>query len=93
MSNTVLVTGGAGYIGSHTFISLVEAGYSPVILDNLCNSSRDVLARLERITGVLPKFVEGDIRTPSDLDAIFSKYSISSVIHFAGLKAVGESIE
>jgi len=93
MSNTVLVTGGAGYIGSHTFISLIEAGYSPVILDNLCNSSREVLSRLEQITGVAPEFVAGDIRIPSDLDAIFSKYGISSVIHFAGLKAVGESVE
>ena len=89
----MLVTGGAGYIGSHTFISLVEAGYSPVILDNLCNSSRDVLSRLEQITGVMPEFVEGDIRSSSELDTIFSKYAISCVIHFAGLKAVGESVE
>jgi UDP-glucose 4-epimerase len=92
MTDTVLVTGGAGYIGSHTFISLVEAGYSLVVLDNLCNSSRDVLSRLEKITGVAPEFVQGDIRSPSDLDAIFSKYAIASVIHFAGLKAVGQSV-
>ncbi len=93
MSNKVLVTGGAGYIGSHTFISLVEAGYSPVILDNLCNSSPEVLARLKTITGVAPIFVEGDIRSESDLNDVFAAHAISAVIHFAGLKAVGESVE
>ncbi len=93
MSNTVLVTGGAGYIGSHTFIALVEAGFAPVIFDNLCNSKREVLSRLETITGVQPVFVQGDIREPADLDAVFSDHDISSVIHFAGLKAVGESVE
>ncbi|MFT7049305.1 MAG: UDP-glucose 4-epimerase [Halioglobus sp.] len=93
MSKMVLVTGGAGYIGSHTFIVLVEAGFTPVIFDNLCNSKREVLSRLESIAGVAPVFVQGDIRKPADLDAVFSSYDISSVIHFAGLKAVGESIE
>lgn len=93
MSNTVLVTGGAGYIGSHTFISLVEAGYKPVVLDNFCNSSPEVFSRLEQITGVTPEFVQGDIRNPSDLDGIFANHTISAVIHFAGLKAVGESVE
>ena len=93
MNETILITGGAGYIGSHTFVSLVEAGYNPVILDNLCNSNCEVLARLQTITGVAPEFVQGDIRSPSDLDQVFSKYAISAVIHFAGLKAVGESVE
>ena len=93
MSNTVLVTGGAGYIGSHTFVELVEAGFSPVIFDNLCNSKHEVLSRLETITGVTPAFVQGDVRNSEDLDGIFSTYDISSVIHFAGLKAVGESVE
>jgi UDP-glucose 4-epimerase len=93
MSNIVLVTGGAGYIGSHTFVSLIEAGYKPVVLDNFCNSSQEVLTRLEQITGVAPECVQGDIRNPSDLDAIFANHAISAVIHFAGLKAVGESVE
>lgn len=93
MNNMVLVTGGAGFIGSHTFIALVEAGFTPVIFDNLCNSKREVLSRLETITGVTPIFVEGDIRKPADLDGVFSSHGISSVIHFAGLKAVGESVE
>lgn len=93
MSSKILVTGGAGYIGSHTFITLIEAGYQPVILDNFSNSSVEVLARLEEITGVTPEFVKGDIQSSSDLDAVFSKYTISAVIHFAGLKAVGESVE
>ena len=93
MSNKVLVTGGAGYIGSHTFISLIEAGFEPVILDNLCNSSPEVLARLQTITGAAPIFVQGDIRSESDLDEVFAAHAISAVIHFAGLKAVGESVE
>jgi UDP-glucose 4-epimerase len=93
MSNIVLVTGGAGYIGSHTFVSLVEAGYQPLVLDNFCNSSRDVFSRLEQITGTAPAYVQGDIRSPSDLDKVFSSHAISAVIHFAGLKAVGESVE
>lgn len=93
MSNIVLVTGGAGYIGSHTFVSLVEAGYQALVLDNFCNSSRDVFARLEKITGTAPEYVHGDIRNPSDLDKVFSSHAISAVIHFAGLKAVGESVE
>ena len=92
MNQTILITGGAGYIGSHTFVSLVEAGYNPVILDNLANSNCEVLARLQTITGVAPEFVQGDIRSPSDLDQVFSQYTISAVIHFAGLKAVGESV-
>jgi UDP-glucose 4-epimerase len=93
MNKTVLVTGGAGYIGSHAFIALVEGGFTPIIFDNLCNSKREVLSRLETITGIAPVFVQGDIRQAADLDAVFTHYDISSVIHFAGLKAVGESVE
>jgi len=89
----VLVTGGAGYIGSHTLISLDEAGYDFVVFDNLCNSSQESLTRVEKIIAKKIKFQEGDIRNKDDLDMVFSKYKIDSVIHFAGLKAVGESVE
>ncbi|SMF24784.1 UDP-glucose 4-epimerase [Alteromonadaceae bacterium Bs31] len=89
----VLVTGGAGYIGSHTCIELLEAGFELVVVDNLCNSKREAIYRVERITGRHIEFVEADIRDKSALAAIFSKYSIAAVIHFAGLKAVGESCE
>ncbi|WP_415906484.1 UDP-glucose 4-epimerase GalE [Neptuniibacter sp. QD72_48] len=87
----VLVTGGAGYIGTHTVVQLIEQGEKVIVLDNLCNSSRDVFSRIEKICGVLPTFIEGDIRNRECLDKIFSASSIDSVIHFAGLKAVGES--
>lgn len=87
----ILVTGGAGYIGSHTVVMLLEAGYEVVALDNLCNSSAEVFNRIETITGKRPAFVEGDIRDRLCLDKLFSDYTIESVIHFAGLKAVGES--
>ena len=89
----VLVTGGAGYIGSHTCIALDEAGFDFVVFDNLCNSSKESLARVEKIIGKNIKFVEGDIRSSSDLENVFENYAIDSVIHFAGLKAVGESVE
>lgn len=89
----VLVTGGAGYIGSHTSISLIEAGYEVVVFDNLCNSSKESLARVAKIVGKEIPFVEGDIRSESDLQSVFDNYDIESVIHFAGLKAVGESVE
>ncbi|XZG70195.1 UDP-glucose 4-epimerase GalE [Chitinibacteraceae bacterium HSL-7] len=88
----VLLTGGAGYIGSHTFVELVAAGYTPVIFDNHSNSKPEVLARLTRITGQTPVFVHGDIRDRAALDAVFAAYPIGAVIHFAGLKAVGESV-
>jgi UDP-glucose 4-epimerase len=89
----VLVTGGAGYIGSHTCISLNEAGFDFVVFDNLCNSSKESLNRVEKITNTKVKFHEGDIRSKDDLQKVFDKYDIDSVIHFAGLKAVGESVE
>ncbi|MGR6831542.1 UDP-glucose 4-epimerase GalE [Aliivibrio wodanis] len=88
----VLVTGGMGYIGSHTCIQMIEAGIEPIILDNLGNSKVAVLDRIEALTQVRPVFYQGDIRDEAFLDNIFAEHSISSVIHFAGLKAVGESV-
>ncbi len=88
----VLVTGGSGYIGSHTCVQLIEAGYKPVILDNLCNSKASVLDRINSLTGYTPELYQGDIRDRALLDTIFAKHSIHAVIHFAGLKAVGESV-
>ncbi|VUD56638.1 UDP-glucose 4-epimerase [Thalassocella blandensis] len=90
---SVLVTGGAGYIGTHTCIELVKAGYSIVVLDNLCNSKKEALTRVEKIIGQPIPFVEGDIRDKALLKKIFTDFNIESVIHFAGLKAVGESCE
>jgi len=92
MASKILVTGGTGYIGSHACVALIEAGHDVVILDNLCNSSAQVLTRLERITGREPVFVQGDVRDRDCLDQIFADYSIAAVMHFAGLKAVGESV-
>lgn len=89
----ILVTGGAGYIGSHAVVQLIEVGYQVVILDNLCNSKIEVFNRLEKITGTRPEFVEGDIRDRALLQSLFSNHRIDAVIHFAGLKAVGESVE
>ncbi|MBD1576605.1 MULTISPECIES: UDP-glucose 4-epimerase GalE [Vibrio] len=88
----VLVTGGMGYIGSHTCIQMIEAGMTPIIFDNLYNSKSSVLDRIEEVSGQRPIFVEGDVRNKADLDKVFSQYDIESVIHFAGLKAVGESV-
>ena len=88
----VLVTGGMGYIGSHTCIQMIEAGIEPIILDNLGNSKIAVLDRIEALTQVRPVFYQGDIRDEAFLDSIFAEHTISSVIHFAGLKAVGESV-
>jgi len=90
---TVLVTGGMGYIGSHTCVQMIEAGMEPIIIDNLCNSKMEVLNRIEALTGKKPTFYQGDIRDESFLDSVFSKHNIQAVIHFAGLKAVGESVE
>ena len=89
----VLVTGGAGYIGSHTVVVLVEAGYEVVIFDNFSNSSKESIKRVEKIVGKEIDVVEGDIREKSDLEKVFSTHKIDAVIHFAGLKAVGESVE
>ena len=90
---SVLVTGGTGYIGSHTVIELLKSGYEPVIVDNLYNSSEEVLNRIETITGKQPVFYKADIRDEDALREIFSKEDITSCIHFAGLKAVGESVQ
>lgn len=89
----VLVTSGTGYIGSHTCIQLIEQGYTPVVVDNLYNSKEMVLDRIEQVTGVRPAFMQGDTRDSAFLKRIFGEHSIDSVIHFAGLKAVGESVE
>lgn len=93
MTDTILVTGGTGFIGSHATVVLQQAGYRVVILDNLCNSDPSVIDRIERITGVRPSFIQGDIRNAQALDSIFAKHAVSAVMHFAGLKAVGESTQ
>ncbi|MBM4884180.1 UDP-glucose 4-epimerase GalE [Vibrio parahaemolyticus] len=89
----VLVTGGMGYIGSHTCIQMIEAGMTPVILDNLYNSKSTVLERIEKVCGVKPTFIETDIRDKAALVEALKAHNIEAVIHFAGLKAVGESVE
>jgi UDP-glucose 4-epimerase len=89
----ILVTGGAGYIGSHTCVLLLEAGYEVVVFDNFSNSSRESLRRVEEITGKQMDVIEGDIRVRDDLHKTFGSFKIDAVIHFAGLKAVGESVE
>lgn len=88
----VLVTGGAGYIGSHTCVELLEKGYEIVVVDSLVNSFEESLKRVEKITSKKIPFVKADIRDEEALEKVFSQYSIDSVIHFAGLKAVGESV-
>lgn len=88
----ILVTGGTGFIGSHTVVSLLKSGHQIVILDNLCNSSINILPRLKTITGQEIPFYQGDIRDREILRRIFTENRIDSVIHFAGLKAVGESV-
>lgn len=90
---TILVTGGAGYIGSHTCVELLNAGYDVVVLDNLSNSSRTSLDRVEKICGRAVTFQEGDIRDRALLAQLMRQHEISAVVHFAGLKAVGESVE
>jgi UDP-glucose 4-epimerase len=89
----LLFTGGTGYIGSHTVVEFQNAGYEVVILDNLSNSDMSVLDSIETITGKRPLFYTADIRDRGALDAIFSEHTFDTVIHFAGLKAVGESTE
>ncbi len=88
---TVLVTGGSGYIGSHTVVTLLEHGYSLIILDNLCNSKISVIERIETIASRKPIFYQGDVRNFSLLASIFKQHDVSGVIHFAGLKAVAQS--
>nr|WP_175579633.1 UDP-glucose 4-epimerase GalE [Vibrio diazotrophicus] len=88
----VLVTGGMGYIGSHTCVQMIDAGMEPIILDNLCNAKEKVLDRIEMISGLAPVFYQGDVRDEALLDSIFAEHDIKAVIHFAGLKAVGESV-
>ena len=91
--DTILVTGGAGYIGSHTVVLLIEAGYKVVVFDNLSNASKESLKRVEKLVNQKIIFIEGDIRSRDDLQKVFDSHTIDSVIHFAGLKAVGESVE
>ena len=88
----VLVTGGAGYIGSHTCVELLNAGYEVVVVDNLYNSSEKALERVEQITGKKVTFYQADLLDQEAIKKIFDQESIDSVIHFAGLKAVGESV-
>ena len=88
----ILITGGAGYIGSHTLIELDKAGYEFVVYDNLSNSSKESIKRVEKIVNKTISFEQGDIRDKESLRKVFTEYKIDSVIHFAGLKAVGESV-
>ncbi|KRG33546.1 UDP-glucose 4-epimerase [Psychrobacter sp. P11F6] len=92
MKNKILVTGGAGYIGTHTCIALHEAGYDIVVYDNLSNSSREAINRVSTLIGQPIEFIEGDIRDAESLKQVFSAHQFFGVIHFAGLKAVGESV-
>lgn len=88
---TILVTGGSGFIGSHTVLELLNKGYGVIVMDNLCNSSEESLRRVEKITGKKVKFYQTDIRDREGTEKIFRENKIDAVIHFAGLKAVGES--
>jgi len=92
-SKIILVTGGAGFIGSHTIVSLIENGYEAIIIDNLSNSHELILNRIKKITNKFPKFYNGDVRDKVLLDKIFSENKIDAVIHFAGLKSVEESVK
>ncbi len=92
MIKSVLVTGGAGYIGCHTTLTLLQAGFEVVVLDNLSNASVESIRRVESLAGRAPVFVEGDIRDRKLLDQLLSQHSVQAVLHFAGLKAVGESV-
>lgn len=87
----VLVTGGAGYIGSHTTLALLQSGFDVVVLDNLCNASAESLRRVEQLAGRAPIFVRGDVRDRALLDKLLAQHPVQAVLHFAGLKAVGES--
>ncbi|GHU12671.1 UDP-glucose 4-epimerase GalE [Betaproteobacteria bacterium] len=89
----ILLTGGTGYIGSHTAVTLIEAGHRVALLDNLANSSADVPGRIAQITGMKPAFIKADVRDTAALTQTLRDFSIDAVVHFAGLKAVGESVE
>jgi UDP-glucose 4-epimerase len=89
----ILVTGGAGYIGSHTVVELMQAGFEVLIVDNFCNSKASVLDRIDRIVGRRPHLVEADVRDRDSMRTLFADYRFDAVIHFAGLKAVGESVD
>ena len=89
----ILLTGGAGYIGSHTAVELIKSGYSVVIADDLSNSDASVIDKIEKITGKRPLFYEGDVADHAFLEKVFCDNDIDAVIHFAGFKAVGESVE
>ncbi len=90
---TILVTGGAGYIGSHTCVALLEAGHKVIVADNLCNSKAETIDKIKQITGKDVTFYKIDVTDEAAVDSIFSKHKIDGIIHFAGLKAVGESVE
>lgn len=92
MKSKILITGGTGYIGSHTAVELMNCGHHAVIVDNLCNSSIKVLGRIEELAGKNFTFIKADIRSEGALDQLFSDHDIEAVMHFAGLKAVGESV-
>ena len=89
---SVLVTGGAGYIGSHTTLALLQSGFDVLVLDNLCNSSHESLKRVMQVSGRAPIFIKGDVRNRALLDNVFSTHRVNAVLHFSGLKAVGESV-
>ena len=89
----ILVTGGAGYIGSHTVVELLSKGFDATVIDNLSNSSEESLNRVRKLTGREVEFIRGDVRDKALLDSIFESHEIAGVIHFAGLKAVGESVQ
>lgn len=90
---TILVTGGLGFIGSHTVIALIEQGYTPIILDNLSNSRKEVLNGIEKISRQIPVFIKGDVLDAAIYESIFEQFHIDAVVHFAAYKAVGESVE
>lgn len=92
MGNNILLTGGLGYIGSHTAVELIHAGYEPIVLDNLANSKLEVLDQIEKITQKKIPFFQGDVRDKAVLQSIFSSHAIQGVIHFAALKSVGDSV-
>lgn len=93
MKKTILLTGATGYIGSHTWCALLAGGYDVIGLDNLCNSTVKVVGRIAEIAQMQPCFIEGDVRNSALLDSIFAQYKIDAVVHFAALKAVGESMQ
>lgn len=92
MAEKILLTGGAGYIGSHTYVALIEAGYEVTILDNFHNANRSVIDRLEKLTGRPVNWAEADIRDATTLGTLFAEEQFDAVVHFAALKAVSESV-